>query len=51
MLSSYFKTALRSIARNKGYALVNVIGLSLGITFALMAYLIIRFELRFDTFH
>ena len=51
MLSTYVKTAFRSISRNKGYAFINIIGLSLGITFALMTYLIIRFELSYDRFH
>jgi putative ABC transport system permease protein len=51
MLGTYVKTALRSLSRNRGYALINVLGLSLGITFALMAYLIISFELSVDQFH
>ena len=51
MLGTYIRTAFRSLARNKGYAFINVLGLSLGITFALMIYLIISFEMSFDTFH
>ena len=32
MLINYFRSALRNFSRNKGYALINILGLSLGIT-------------------
>ncbi|MBX7152038.1 ABC transporter permease [bacterium] len=51
MIKNYFKTALRKLNRNKSYTLINVLGLSLGITCALMIFLIVRFELTFDDFH
>jgi hypothetical protein len=51
MFKNFFKLSLRSMARNKVHALINVAGLSLGIVGALVIFLIIRFELNFDTHH
>jgi putative ABC transport system permease protein len=51
MIKNYFKTAWRSIARNKVYAGINILGLSLGICACLVIYLITSFELSYDTFH
>ncbi|NUM80386.1 ABC transporter permease [bacterium] len=51
MIKSYLQTALRKIVRNKSYALINAIGLSLGIGCSLIIFLIIRHETSFDTFH
>jgi hypothetical protein len=51
MFKNYFKTAWRSLVRNKIYSLFNVLGLSLGICACLVIYLITRYEFSFDTFH
>lgn len=51
MLRNYFKTAWRSLIRNKIYSLVNVLGLSLGICACLAIYLIVQYEFSFDDFH
>jgi putative ABC transport system permease protein len=51
MFKNYFKTAWRSLVRNKIYSLVNVLGLSLGICACLAIYLITRYEFSFDNFH
>lgn len=51
MLKLYFLTAFRSLLRNKSYSLLNIAGLALGITCCLVIFLIIRYELSFDTFH
>lgn len=51
MFKNYFKTAWRSLIRNKIYSFVNVLGLSLGICACLSIYLITRYEFSFDTFH
>ncbi|HVU95589.1 MAG TPA: ABC transporter permease [Puia sp.] len=46
MLSNYFKTALRSLARHPIYAILNIAGLSLGIAFALLIGIFCWSELR-----
>jgi len=51
MFKNYLKIAWRSIARNKVYTAINVVGLSLGVCACLIIYLITSFELSYDTFH
>ncbi len=51
MIKNYFKTAWRSLIRNKSYTAINVAGLSVGIAACLLIYLVIHFETGFDTFH
>ncbi|MBN1164314.1 MAG: ABC transporter permease [Candidatus Krumholzibacteriota bacterium] len=51
MFRHYLKTALRNISRNKGYTLINVIGLSLGLTCCILIFLYINDEFSYDTFH
>lgn len=51
MLINYFKTASRSLRRNKVYTAVNILGLSAGIAICLVIFAIIRFETGFDRFH
>ncbi|MCF6407252.1 ABC transporter permease [Chitinophaga filiformis] len=51
MLKNYLKTAFRSLSRNKRYALLNITGLTLGITVCLVIYVIIQYEQSFDMFH
>jgi ABC-type antimicrobial peptide transport system permease subunit len=43
--------AFRSFVRNRDYTLINIFGLTAGITTAMVIFLIISFELSFDTFH
>lgn len=51
MLKNYLKTAFRSLSRNRVYATINILGLVLGITGAIVIYRIISFETGFDTYH
>ncbi len=51
MIRNYFKTAWRNILRNKFYALINVIGLTVGLTFGLLILLWVNDEFSFDTFN
>ncbi len=51
MLMNYFKTALRTLQRNKAYTLVNIFGLTLGIACAILIFSLVKFHLSFDDFH
>lgn len=51
MLNNYFLIVLRTIRKNPGYAGVNILGLTLGITAFLMIVLVVRYEVSYDKFH
>ncbi|SMD32546.1 putative ABC transport system permease protein [Reichenbachiella faecimaris] len=51
MLKNYFKIALRTLIKNKTYALINILGLSVGITCAALILLYVEDELTYDQFH
>ncbi|WKN43464.1 ABC transporter permease [Tunicatimonas pelagia] len=51
MLKTHFKTAVRHLAKNRVYTLINVLGLALGMTAALFILQHVYFELSYDTFH
>lgn len=51
MLKNYFLIVLRTIRKNPGYAGVNILGLTLGITAFLMIVLVVRYEVSYDRFH
>ncbi len=51
MLSSYFKVILRSLARNKLFSLINLLGLSIGLTSAILLGLYVVDEFSFDHHH
>ncbi len=51
MLGNFFKIAVRNLQRYRTYSLINILGLTLGITCALFIFLIVRFELSYDRYH
>lgn len=51
MFRQYLKIAFRSLKKNKFYAMVNIIGLAVGITTFILISLFIHFHLSFDRFH
>ncbi|MDR8393695.1 ABC transporter permease [Aliifodinibius sp. S!AR15-10] len=51
MLKNYIKIAIRNLIKNKSYSAINIAGLSLGIVCAMLIFMIIRFDLSFDTYH
>lgn len=51
MFKNYFKTAYRNLKRNKSYAIINVLGLTVGIAASLLIFLVIQYETSFDNFH
>jgi len=50
MIRNYLKTALRSIFKNKTSSVINVLGLTIGLTCCLLIGLYIEHELNYDNF-
>src|SRR6478672_38350 len=50
MIKNYFKTAIRNLAKYKIFSLINIFGLSIGISSALVIYLIVSYDFSFDKF-
>lgn len=48
MIKNYFITALRNLWRNKSFTAINVLGLSIGISAALVIFLIAFYEFSYD---
>src|SRR3954452_13077934 len=51
MFKNYFKTALRSLTRNRNYTIINIAGLAVGIAVCMMIFIIIQFHTSYDGFH
>ena len=51
MYKSYFKIAWRNLSRNKGYSLINIGGLAVGMSVAIIISLWVQYERSFDSFH
>ena len=51
MFKNYIKVTFRNFKRHKGYSLINITGLTLGITCSVIIFLYVRNELSYDTFH
>lgn len=51
MIKNYLTIALRNFWRNKLFTFINVIGLSIGISAAIVIYLIVNYDFTFDKFH
>ncbi len=51
MVKNYLKIALRFMLRQKGFSIINIAGLTIGITCSLLIILYIQDELNYDKFH
>ncbi len=51
MLSNYFLLAIRNLTKQRGYAAVNTLGLTIGLVSAIFILLYVRDEMTFDTMH
>ena len=51
MFTNYLKTAIRSILRERQYALIKIIGLSLGLGTSMVLLLYISHQLSYDSMH
>ena len=50
MLKLFFKTALRALSKRKGYAIMNIFGLTLGMTCCLLIFKYVAYERSYDRF-
>ncbi|BAO76515.1 ABC transporter permease [Winogradskyella sp. PG-2] len=51
MIKNYFKIAWRNLLKNKGFTIINIIGLSLGIGCFIMISMFVIDELSYDRYH
>jgi putative ABC transport system permease protein len=51
MLKNYLVTAVRNLLRERGTTLINLSGLTIGITCSIILFLLISFHRSFDNFH
>jgi len=51
MLRSYFLVALRNLWRQKGYTLINILGLTVGLASTILILLYVINEMTYDRFH
>jgi putative ABC transport system permease protein len=48
MIKNYFKIAWRNLKRYKGYSLINITGLAVGIASCLLLFMVVNYELGYD---
>jgi len=51
MLKNFLKIAFRNLARNKGFSIINIGGLAIGMASALLILLWVQNEVRYDRFY
>jgi putative ABC transport system permease protein len=51
MLKNYWLIAIRKLWKYKVHAVINVLGLAIGLASCLIIFLITHFELSYDRFH
>lgn len=51
MIANYMLLALRNLKRQRGYAIINTLGLAIGLASALFIFLYVHDELTYDTQH
>lgn len=51
MLKNYFKTAFRSLLKNKMFTVINIFGLAMGMSICLLIIMLIKDAYSFDRFH
>jgi hypothetical protein len=51
MFRNYLKIAIRNLMRRKFVTLINILGLSIGMAFCILAFLYLKHELSYDSIH
>jgi len=51
MIKNYLKIAIRNILRHKAFSVINILGLTIGITACLLIVLFVRYEYSYENMH
>lgn len=51
MFSSYFRTAIRSLLKNKVFSFLNILGLAIGMACCMVIFQYVTYEKSYDKFH
>ncbi len=51
MIKNYIKITYRNLIKNKVYSMINIVGLSIGLTAAILILLYVKDEVSYDRFH
>jgi putative ABC transport system permease protein len=51
MIKNYFKLVFKNLRKQKIFSLINILGLTVGVTCCLMIFLFVKHEFSFDDFH
>ena len=51
MVKNYLKIAVRNLLRHKGYSLINIAGLAIGMACCILILLFVQDELSYDRYH
>ncbi len=51
MFGNYLKSAFRNITKHKGFSLINISGLAVGMACCILILFYVRYEMSFDKFH
>jgi len=51
MFGNYLKVTLRNIARHKGYSLINITGLAVGMACSILIFMWVQDEIGYDRYH
>ena len=51
MWTNYLKVALRNLFRYKGFSLINIFGLAIGVACCILMFLFVQHELSYDRYH
>ena len=51
MFKNYLKITFRNLTRQKGYAFINIAGLSVGLACALLIILVVQYEFKYESHH
>ncbi len=51
MVKNYINVAIRNLVRHKGYSLINIVGLAIGLAVCILIFQYVHMELTYDAFH